>query len=149
MSDIRLKIRHVKRGGETKLDISGMGLTEIPDEIFELTQLETLDISDNRIMSLGKIGALHKLKNLYAHKIKISVLPDDIKDLAKLENLKLDGNPVAVNNSKLSIVFGVKKVQDVLESYFDKLKDSPVVATSKPGFLSSTSSLNDVVFLRK
>ena len=33
MSDIKLKIRHVKRGGETKLDISGMGLTEIPDEI--------------------------------------------------------------------------------------------------------------------
>ena len=68
MSDIKLKIRHVKRGGETKLDISGMGLTEIPDEIFELIQLETLDISDNRITSLDKIASLYKLKNLYAQK---------------------------------------------------------------------------------
>lgn len=68
MSDIKLKIRHVKRGGETKLDISGMGLTEIPEDVFSLTQLESLDISDNRITSLDKIASLHKLKNLYAHK---------------------------------------------------------------------------------
>ena len=68
MSDIKLKIRHVKRGGETKLDISGMGLIEIPDEILLLIQLETLDISDNRILSLDKISSLYKLKNLYAQK---------------------------------------------------------------------------------
>jgi len=66
MSDIKLKIRHVKRGGETKLDISGMGLSEIPEDVFGLTQLETLDISDNSISSLDKIASLHNLKNLNA-----------------------------------------------------------------------------------
>lgn len=80
---------------------------------------------------------------------KISILPEDIKELAKLENLKLEGNPIAVNNTELSTVFGVKKVQETLEAYFEKLKDSPVTTSTKPGFLSSTSSLNDVVFLRK
>ena len=68
MSDLRLKIRHAKRGGETKLDLSGMGLTEIPEDVFTLTQLESLDISDNRIASLDRIGCLHNLKNLYAQK---------------------------------------------------------------------------------
>ena len=80
---------------------------------------------------------------------KISILPEAIKDLPKLENLKLEGNPIAVNNTELSSVFGVKKVQETLDAYFDKLKDSPVTTSTKPGFLSSTSSLNDVVFLRK
>lgn len=68
MSDVRLKIRHVKRSGETTLDLSGMGLTEIPEDVFSLTSLESLDISENSIASLDKIAALHSLKNLYAQK---------------------------------------------------------------------------------
>lgn len=68
MSDVRLKIRHVKRGGDTKLDLSGMGLTEIPDDVFTLSSLESLDISSNSIVSLDKIASLHNLKNLYAQK---------------------------------------------------------------------------------
>ena len=68
MSDVRLKIRHAQRGGDTKLDLSGMGLTEIPDAVFTLSTLESLDISSNSITSLDKIGSLHNLKNLYAQK---------------------------------------------------------------------------------
>lgn len=33
MSDIKLKIRHAKRGNERSLDLSGMGLSEIPVDI--------------------------------------------------------------------------------------------------------------------
>ena len=33
MSDIKLKIRHAKRGNEKTLDLSNMGLTEIPIDI--------------------------------------------------------------------------------------------------------------------
>jgi hypothetical protein len=33
MSDIKLKIRHAKRGNERHLDLSGMGLSEIPVDI--------------------------------------------------------------------------------------------------------------------
>lgn len=68
MSDITLKIRRVKRSGETKLDLSGMSLTEIPDDVFGLVSLETLDISNNKISSLGRIGCLMNLKNLYCQK---------------------------------------------------------------------------------
>lgn len=68
MSDVRLKIRHVKRSGDTKLDLSGMGLSEIPEDVFTLTSLESLDISSNSITKLDKISALHNLKNLYAQK---------------------------------------------------------------------------------
>ena len=33
MSDIKLKIRHAKRGNERTLDLSNMGLTEIPLDV--------------------------------------------------------------------------------------------------------------------
>ena len=33
MSDIKLKIRHAKRGNERNLDLSNMGLIEIPMDI--------------------------------------------------------------------------------------------------------------------
>ena len=33
MSEIKLKIRHAKRGNERTIDLSNMGLTEIPIDI--------------------------------------------------------------------------------------------------------------------
>jgi len=33
MSDAKLKIRHAKRGNERTLDLSGLGLSELPVEI--------------------------------------------------------------------------------------------------------------------
>ena len=33
MSEIKLKIRHAKRGNERSLDLSNMGLTEIPIDV--------------------------------------------------------------------------------------------------------------------
>lgn len=145
MSEVKLRIRHVKRGGDTKLDISGMGLTEIPEDVFTLTQLESLDISDNRITSIDRIGSLHSLKNLYAQKNKITSLPKSLLELDSLENIRFDGNTVAVMTPELATVFGVSKVKEALESYFEKAS-SP---TSKPGFLSSGSNINDVTYLRK
>lgn len=148
MSDVRLKIRHVKRGGDTKLDLSNMGLTEIPNDVFSLSTLETLDISGNSIRSLDKISSLTNLKNLYAQKNKISSLPEDMVALTCLENLKLEGNSVAVMNSDLSVVFGITSVRAALRDYFDKAKDSSFSDTSKPSFLGS-SNLNDASYLRK
>jgi hypothetical protein len=40
MADIKIKIRHAKRGNEKALDLSGMGLSELPVEITQLTMLE-------------------------------------------------------------------------------------------------------------
>lgn len=33
MSDIKLKIRHAKRGNEKTLDLSGLGISELPADI--------------------------------------------------------------------------------------------------------------------
>jgi Leucine-rich repeat (LRR) protein len=55
LADIKLKIRHAKRGNEKTLDLSGMGMTELPPDITQLTLLETLNISNNKLTSLKRV----------------------------------------------------------------------------------------------
>jgi Leucine-rich repeat (LRR) protein len=128
MSDIQLKIRRFKRGGDTKLDISGMGLTEVPREVNTITNLTALDMSNN----------------------KIKVLSEDIMNLEELETLRLSKNPIAVTNTELAVIFGKEDIRDALSSYFSDVEEiSPAIGGKSAIFLDSKSNLNDVSFLRK
>jgi len=49
LSDVKLKIRHAKRGNELSLDLSNMGLIELPVELTQLTMLESLNVSGNKL----------------------------------------------------------------------------------------------------
>jgi len=49
ISDVKLKIRHAKRGNERTLDLSNMGLSELPIELTQLTMLETLKVNNNKL----------------------------------------------------------------------------------------------------
>jgi Leucine-rich repeat (LRR) protein len=53
--DIKLKIRHAKRGNEKQLDLSGMGLSELPVDITQLTLLESINLSNNKLTNLKRI----------------------------------------------------------------------------------------------
>ena len=55
LSDVKLKIRHAKRGNEVSLDLSNMGLIELPVELTQLTMLESLNVSGNKLQSLKRI----------------------------------------------------------------------------------------------
>ena len=58
MSDVKLKIRHAKRGNERSIDLSRMGLISLPIDINQLTNLESINLSDNRLTNLRGIEAL-------------------------------------------------------------------------------------------
>jgi Leucine-rich repeat (LRR) protein len=55
LSDIKLKIRHAKRGNERTLDLSNMGMSELPADITQLTMLENLNISNNKLNNLRRV----------------------------------------------------------------------------------------------
>lgn len=61
MTDISLKVRHVKRSNDTKLDLSNMDLNKIPEEIKELFCLERINISGNKISNIDDLKNLHNL----------------------------------------------------------------------------------------
>jgi Leucine-rich repeat (LRR) protein len=62
MGDIKLKIRHAKRGNERSLDLSNCGLSELPTDLLQLTMLEVLNISNNKLSHLRRIESLPNLR---------------------------------------------------------------------------------------
>jgi Leucine-rich repeat (LRR) protein len=105
----------------SKLDLSGQGLTEIPEEIFKYRNLKTLNLRNNEIKLVSKdIGFLKHLKNLNLSNNKITTLGAKFFDLVNLEYLFLNNNklksfPVqVVNLTKL-------KALDLSGNLFSKL----------------------------
>jgi Leucine-rich repeat (LRR) protein len=46
------KIEEARRSDATALDLSGMGLTEVPESLGQLTQLQLLNLSGNQVTTL-------------------------------------------------------------------------------------------------
>lgn len=101
------------------LRLHSLKLKEIPDDVFQLEHLTSLDIHDNEITTIpNDIRKLKNLKNLAAHQNKISsvseqvcllsdlasldlgmnklsFLPSDFGNLTRLNYLRVSGNPFA------------------------------------------------------
>jgi Leucine-rich repeat (LRR) protein len=65
------------------LDLSGQGLSSVPEEVLTLTWLEALSLSNNAIMDITSLPALHRLKKLALSNNKI----ENISALASLQEL--------------------------------------------------------------
>ena len=94
MSDAKLRIRHAKRGNEKSIDLSNLGLSEIPTEILQLSALETVNVSGNRLSSLERLGQLPHLRDIIAQNNNISTLHEELLDLYFLDSINLVGNPI-------------------------------------------------------
>ncbi len=69
-----------------KLDLSKQKLTEVPEDIRKLTNLQYLDLSKNKITVIPHwIGELKNLQFLVLSKTKIDSLPPEFGDLANLK----------------------------------------------------------------
>lgn len=102
ISDIKLKIRHAKRGNEKTLDLSGLGMTELPADLLQLTMLESLNVSNNKLTSLRKIESLPNLREVNASNNMINSLQQEMLDMFSIDTIYLMGNPVVNNNPQLA-----------------------------------------------
>ena len=94
MSDAKLRIRHAKRGNEKSIDLSNLGLSEIPAEILQLSALETVNVSGNRLSSLFRLGQLPHLREIVAQNNNVGSLHEELLDLYFLDSINLVGNPI-------------------------------------------------------
>lgn len=125
MSDIKLKIRHAKRGNERSIDLSGMGLIELPLDINQLTNLESINLSGNKLTNLRGIEALQELKSINAQNNNIGSLHEEFQELERLESLNLVGNPIVNQNPGLARIENNGSVmQDALYDYFSGMGGS-------------------------
>ncbi|WP_112134132.1 leucine-rich repeat domain-containing protein [Glycomyces dulcitolivorans] len=91
------RIQEAKRTKQTVLDLSDLDLTELPEEICELTWLTELDLRDNRLTSLPEsIGALTALTKLDLYENRLRALPDSFGHLRSLRVLDLDNSWLTV-----------------------------------------------------
>lgn len=87
------------------LDLHGRGLTAIPSDVFSRTELERLDLSNNKLTGApqAEIRQLHNLKELDLSGNELTGLPAELGQLQQLEildvsNNKLTGLPLELGN---------------------------------------------------
>jgi internalin A len=97
MQEKKLKelITKAKADQLTELDFSNKQITKIPEEIGDLTSLQSLDLSRNQIAEIPNvIGDLTSLQSLDLSRNQITEIPDVIGDLTSLQSLDLSSNHI-------------------------------------------------------
>jgi internalin A len=87
------RIKVAVEAGAAWLDLSGLGLMDLPESIGKLTHLEILHATDNRLTTLPEtISRLTSLVTLSLYRNKLKSLPASVGRLTKLRELHLDEN---------------------------------------------------------
>jgi internalin A len=86
-------IEQAAKEGWTELDLSEKGLTKLPLEIGQLTDLMDLNLEKNELTALPpEIGQLTNLRKLDLHDNQLTALPPEIGQLTNLTELALRRN---------------------------------------------------------
>ncbi len=115
-SEVPARIEEARRNGLFGLHLSSRHLTELPESIGQLSQLDRLFLDDNQLTTLPEsigqlvrleilslddnkltslpesVGQLTHLRGLYLRDNQLTSLPELIGQLSRLETLSLEGN---------------------------------------------------------
>ena len=87
------KVEATQRSKKTKLDLSQMRITALPESLCQLRHLKTLDVSDNQITELPEwLGQLTQLQELFLGLNQLTSVPESLGRLPKLQTLDLSDN---------------------------------------------------------
>ena len=150
----RRRIEEAARTGATELDLSRLGLTELPDSVGQLQNLQELDargnelsalpeslgqlqnlqelsVSGNRLTALPEsLGQLQNLQSLDARRNKLTALPESLGQLQNLRTLSAWGNQLTALPESLGQLQNLQQ----LDLSFNRL-------TALPEFLSQLQNL--------
>jgi Leucine-rich repeat (LRR) protein len=91
------RIRASQQSGRSSLSLAGLGITEVPPEIGNLINLQTLWLNHNDLTTLPpEIGNLVNLESLILNHNQLRSLPPEIGNLANLQELDLAYNELKV-----------------------------------------------------
>ena len=89
------KIEAARRSGATVLNLGRMNLTELPESLGQLTQLQTLYLSGNQLTTLPEwLGRLTQLQRLDISVNRLTTLPESLGQMTQLQVLDLLVNPL-------------------------------------------------------
>jgi hypothetical protein len=118
----------------SKINLSGQGLTEIPEQVFQCKNLKKLNLSNNKLKNLpaaiaklkslrsldlsnneipvlmAKFFSLSNLETLIINNNKLKKIPKQIEQLKKLKKLSLAGNQLNELPIELNILENLKSI---------------------------------------
>lgn len=96
-----------------------MGLSELPVDITQLTMLEQINLSNNKLSNLRRIEQLPNLRELNASNNLITQLHQEMLDMWSIESLHLYGNPVVNSHPYLAQIDNNQdELKKSLQQYF-------------------------------
>jgi Leucine-rich repeat (LRR) protein len=88
-----------------ELSLTGLGLSTVPEEVWQLQQLQTLNLYNNRLETLPEaIGNLKWLKYLNLEKNQLRELPASLGKLQRLQQLNLQTNQLTELPEELTAI---------------------------------------------
>ncbi len=95
-AEVERRIANAHKGKLPELDLSGIGLTAIPDAVFHLSQLQWLSLANNQIAQIpDSLARLSQLQRLYLGDNQIAQIRDSLARLSQLQVLYLHNNQIA------------------------------------------------------
>ena len=127
-------IERAVRKGSTELNLMAEGISELPDEIGQLTDLQTLDLSRNQLTSLPEaIGQLTNLRILSLEFNKLTSLPESIGQFINLKKFYCHDNQLTSLPESISkigtlaaFLFGDNRIEQV-PRWIGQLRDLEVL----------------------
>ena len=113
------KINEALKSGVAELDFSHKSyapnivkLTELNESLSELTQLQSLDLTNNRLTALPRwLGNLKQLHSLNLSANRLSEIPEWLGECTQLQSLDLAGNQLSDLPISLSKLVNLKNLQ--------------------------------------
>lgn len=103
------RIEAARQEESTTLDLSEMGLAEVPEAIASLAQLKSLNLSGNQLTELPEsIASLAQLQSLELSDNQLTELPPPILSLTQLKTLNLTKNQLTGLPNGLSALTQLK-----------------------------------------
>ena len=138
------RIDEAKKKRLRELDLIGLGLTKLPDQLFDLTELRELDLSGNPLAALpAEIGQLQALETLYLTDSQLAALPVEIGQLRALQKLSFHGNQLAA----LPVEIGQLQALQALSLSSNQLAALPVEIGQLQALQTLNLSRNQLVAL--
>src|SRR5689334_7444330 len=87
------RMEAARQSNATKLHLNGLDLTEVPESIGQLRQLQIHRLDNNRLTSVPEsLGQLAQLQELYLDRNRLAFLPESLGQLTQLQNVDLANN---------------------------------------------------------
>jgi hypothetical protein len=142
---------------KSDLDLSNLGLSSLPEVIYQLRNLTSLNLACNKLSNIRTEDFLkfEKLERLDLSKNQLDKLPEDFGKLSNLRHLDLDGNQLEMlpedfcKLSNLKTLYLEGNRLSKLPKDFDKLSNLEWLHLTSNIFTEIPSEINEMTNLKK